>query len=129
MIKAYAVTGEDWDYGETGEIVWAENANKAKAQLALAEVVNEAEYVDLRAIRAPWADGMEHMNKDKFCIEMLKHGWRWYLGDVGPDISIDETAIPVLKKVGSIEAFASAFDKGQLTYDRDNEEWKFNETN
>lgn len=129
MIKAYEITAEDWDYGRAGGIVWAENANKAKAQLAESEIVNEAEYIDLRAVREKWADGMEHMPKEQFIIEMLKHGWHWYLGDVGADIRIDETAIPMIKKVGGFEKFASAFNQGQLTYDRNNEEWSLNETN
>lgn len=73
MLKAYIVSA----YGvEFEEIVWAQNANKAKSTPTNDDELNDAEYIYKRAKRAKWADKYNSM--DTIPMELLlKNGWWW----------------------------------------------------
>lgn len=75
MLKAYSVT-ENISY-EVSVLVFAENANKAKAIANNHEEMDSVDFVNLRARRAKYADGHENTDESELMRLKIRNGW-WY---------------------------------------------------
>lgn len=79
MVKAYAVS-ENVSY-EVSVLVFAENANHAKALAHGSGDMDSFEYVDMRARRAKWADGHEHDSDQDLIRLKIRNGWWYEIGE------------------------------------------------
>jgi hypothetical protein len=76
-MKAWSVT-VDPDEGSS-IIVWAETRGKAKTK-AMRETDYDMDFIDIRPLRAKWADGYGDM--DNIPIEdFLENGWGWFCSE------------------------------------------------
>lgn len=73
-MKAYQV---DDKYGENSELVYADNANKAKANAWKSDNLCDVDFIDLRARRAKYADDTEHLKEVERICFLCANGW-WY---------------------------------------------------
>lgn len=86
-MKAYLVTDKEKE-DNYGSFVWAETANKAKTSAS--DVASESDsYIDLRAVRVPFADDMEHLSQGALTTLALENDMSYY------DYYVDETKTTV----------------------------------
>jgi hypothetical protein len=70
-MKAWHVQDSD---GEHQEVVFADKRNEA---IYISEAYGWADYINVRAKRAKYADGLENESKDKILQVLLENGW-WF---------------------------------------------------
>lgn len=86
-MKAYFVTDKEKE-DNYGSFVWAETANKSKTSAS--DVASESDrYIDLRAVRVPFADDMEHLSQGALTTLALENDMSYY------DYFVDETKTTV----------------------------------
>lgn len=113
MTKAYKI---DWDDNEfMPKIVWAETSGKAKSMCVYDEELGEPEYLDLTAIRVPWADMLQHLSEYEFRTEWLKHGLSYELDGEGIAY-VDFEALPLIEKVGDLRKFEDMYFNNQIIW-------------
>lgn len=117
-LKAYEVTYEDDEHGFVATIVWATSPNHAKLNAQVEAGFAECEYIDLRATRAKWADGMRDFSNDELVIEKLKHNWTYWLDDES-SARVTELDIPLIVHVGGFSEFTRLFYENQLAFNGD----------
>lgn len=74
MTKAWIVSVVN-DDDKGSELVWANDVTSAKQQ---GWELDPDSFIDLRARRCKWADGLENLDKDELFIKQLEHGWRFW---------------------------------------------------
>ena len=74
-MKAYGITAAT-AASECTEIVFAENATKARQAALGSDALHEAEYIDLRARRLPFCD--EYAPGPVPIKVLLDHDWYWF---------------------------------------------------
>lgn len=114
MSKVYEVIADDdGEYGTLCVFTRADTANQAKANWAGADELGNAEYIELRARRVPWADELEDIDQWSypFMTELLKHGRTVW---VGPDYQdfLDPEDLPMIVAYGGLKAFCDAMRVG-----------------
>lgn len=90
-MKAYLVTDKEKE-DNYGSFVWAETANKAKTSAS--DVASESDsYIDLRAVRVPFADDMEHLSQGALTTLALENDmsyYDYYVEETKTTVSLDE---------------------------------------
>ena len=75
-MKAYMVYDAQGVY-ENYDVAWCDTATQAKLICYQSDILDDVPYIDLRAKRAPYLDGMEKEPEMKVLYFKLKNGW-WY---------------------------------------------------
>lgn len=131
MSKVYEVISDnDPEYGTLRVFTRANTANQARAQWANADELGNAEYIELRAVRVPWADELEDIDQwdYPFMTELMKHGRTVW---VGPDFQdfLDPEDLPMVEAYGGLKPFCDAMRVGNSdvygeTIDEAREAWR-----
>lgn len=82
MLKAYQISGETMD-GNACELVFAENANQAKALHKYTSSLSELEYIEISAKRIKEADGYSYLSKCGLVpfgssVELFRNVLEWF---------------------------------------------------
>ena len=62
---------------ENYDVAWCDTATQAKLICYQSDILDDVPYIDLRANRAPYLDGMEKEPEMKVLYFKLKNGW-WH---------------------------------------------------
>lgn len=118
MSKVYEVIAESDEWGTVCTFVRADSRNQARANCVGMDELGDPDYIDLRAVRVPWADSMEDIDvfDYPFKWQLLKHGRTVW---VGPDFNdaLDPEDVPMVEAYGGLKAFCDALLKHYDTVD------------
>lgn len=88
-MKAY-ILHEKHNEDKGQVVVFAETANKAKAQVYSTDL-DPDDFIDVRVNRAPEFDGMEKLGMRELDLKKWREGWWFEMGDFpDPDEATDE---------------------------------------
>lgn len=114
-MKAYQVSSTDDDI-EYMDIVFANTQNEARKKAMDSEALEQPNYIETRAKRVSWADGMEGCSELEIVIAELKHGWYFELDSENYSSRIYEEDIPQIRAAGykNLGQIAKDFAKGKF---------------
>lgn len=122
-MKAYMITDKEKE-DNYGSFVWAETANKAKTSAS--DVASEADsYIDLRAVRVPFADDKEHLSVADLTILALENDmtyYDYYVDETKSTISLDEDDLEGIYFFGFETYLVKKSNKGRNMYYK-NDKW------
>ncbi|WP_057821928.1 hypothetical protein [Schleiferilactobacillus perolens] len=114
MSKVYEVWNQgDPEYGKTVTYVQAETVGKAKVK-ALVEF-EDTDFVELRAKRIPWADGLDNIDNFDYPFQwhLLHHGYSVCLG-VDYQDCVDPEDVPMIAAYGGLKDFDMALVRASV---------------
>lgn len=116
-MKAYLVTDKEKE-DNYGSFVWAETANKAKTSAS--DVASESDsYIDLRAVRVPFADDMEHLSQGALTTLALENDmsyYDYYVEETKSTVSLDEDDLEGIYYFGFDNYLVEKSNKGRNMY-------------